>query len=127
MWRFDPFSLLKPQVAEPSLPEAPNPIEAQPTLPEVVPGGGPHHEQPGLEVVDPAYQPLAYGPESQYSGGTVKSSDSGVENNGENARDKRLICGLKRMVFFLGLGIVGVVVVVAGVVGGVLGSRRSQG
>ncbi|KAK6523657.1 hypothetical protein TWF281_001634 [Arthrobotrys megalospora] len=108
---------------EPSPPEAPNPIETQPTFPEVVPGGGPHHEQPGLEVVNPVYQPPAYGPESQYSG--VKSSNS-VEYEDRSARGKRVICGIKRWVFFAILGAVGVAVIVGGVVGGVLGSKGSD-
>ncbi|EPS35945.1 hypothetical protein H072_10564 [Dactylellina haptotyla CBS 200.50] len=117
MWNVDPFSRLKP---EPSPPEAPNPVENQATAPEVVPGGGTHHEQPGLEVVNSEYRPPAFTPESPFPAGKLPP-----EYEDKSLDRKRRICGLKIWIFFAILAIVVVAAIIGGVVGGVLGSRSS--
>ncbi|KAK6337836.1 hypothetical protein TWF696_001315 [Orbilia brochopaga] len=122
MWQVDPFSRLKPERVQPSPPVAPSLIETQPSPPEVVPGGGDTHEQPGLEVADFDYRP--FGPDSS---GQVKplTEDEDWNFDRKHERDSHRICGLKRWIFFSLLGLLLVAAVVGGAVGGILGSHSS--
>ncbi|KAK6531744.1 hypothetical protein TWF694_002918 [Orbilia ellipsospora] len=131
MWKVDPFSRFKPQAEEPTPPEAPNPVEYQPSLPEVVPGGGAHHEQPGLEVVNAGYN--VYNPPTTSDSGTAITPESPFEigklppeYEAATINRPHRICGIKRWIFLTLVGIVLVAAIVGGVVGGVLGSRKSS-
>ncbi|EWC47304.1 hypothetical protein DRE_03423 [Drechslerella stenobrocha 248] len=107
--------LLQPEPGYSPLEAPPPPIETQPSAPEVVPGGGDHHERPGPEVVDNSAYQAYFAPDSGLA--AVKPQLVEYEGWKPDQKRQRRICGLRRRVFFILLGLLLVVAAVGAVVG----------